>query len=187
MSVLNRDFEVVNELHWNAIKLVKFRLPWLLMGVAISAVGSFMVSRFEHTLSANLSLAFFIPMIVYLSDAVGTQTETMYIRYLSAHRTDQFWKYLFKEIRVGLPLGIILGTLTGLIAFIWLRSVDTALTVGFAMLCNITIAPMVALVIPEILFKEHNDPALGGGPFTTVIQDFVSLLIYFSIATLIIF
>jgi len=54
------------------------------------------------------------------------------------------------------------------------------------MFLNTTIAPVIAVVIPEILSKENIDPALGGGPFTTVIQDFVSLLIYFLVATAII-
>ena len=98
----------------------------------------------------------------------------------------KFTEYLAKEILVGSFLGVILSLLLGLAAFIWLRSAETAITVGFAMFINTIIAPVVAIVIPEILFKQNIDPALGGGPFTTVIQDFVSLLIYFLVATVII-
>ena len=87
---------------------------------------------------------------------------------------------------VGIELGIILGVGVGLIAWLWLSRVDIALTVGLTMFINVAIAPLIALIIPDILFKKHTDPALGAGPMTTVIQDFISLLIYFAIATLIV-
>lgn len=87
--------------------------------------------------------------------------------------------------RIGVPIGAILGLLIGIIASTWL-GIEIGLTVGLAMFINITIAPVVAIVVPEILFRERNDPALGAGPVTTVIQDFISLLIYFLVAAVII-
>ncbi|OGE10918.1 hypothetical protein A3A60_03635 [Candidatus Curtissbacteria bacterium RIFCSPLOWO2_01_FULL_42_26] len=179
-------FAITDDVQQAASKLVGKRLPWLIVGLLGGLIASFMVSRFQYLLEAKLQLAFFIPVIVYLSDAVGTQTETIYIRNLSIFK-DNFYKYLAKELLIGGYLGVILGLATGAAAFFWLKSVETALTVGLAMLVNVTIAPAVAIIIPEILFKEHVDPALGGGPFTTVIQDFISLLIYFSVASLIVF
>ena len=180
-----KHFAITDDVHQRAVLLVRLRLPWLIVGLIGGLAISFLVSRFENVLSTNLYLVFFIPVIVYLSDAVGTQTETIYIRNMSTFK-DNFAKYLAKEILVGSFLGVILSLLLGLAAFIWLRSAETAITVGFAMFINTIIAPVVAIVIPEILFKQNIDPALGGGPFTTVIQDFVSLLIYFLVATVII-
>ena len=54
------------------------------------------------------------------------------------------------------------------------------------MVLTMATAPVVALLVSAGLYKEHTDPALGGGPFTTIIQDLLSLVIYFSIASLII-
>ncbi|KKR60131.1 hypothetical protein A2615_04960 [Candidatus Curtissbacteria bacterium RIFOXYD1_FULL_41_36] len=180
-----KHFAITDDVHQRTIILARLRLPWLIVGLTGGLAASFLVSKFEDVLAANLYLVFFIPVIVYLSDAVGTQTEVIYVRNLSTFK-DNFAKYLAKEILVGGFLGAVLGVLLGLAAFAWLRSVETAITVGFAMFLNTTIAPVIAVVIPEILSKENIDPALGGGPFTTVIQDFVSLLIYFLVATAII-
>ena len=63
--------------------LLRLRLPWLIIGLVGGTLASFLVSRFEEILSQNISLAFFLPLIVYMSDAVGTQTETIFVRNLA--------------------------------------------------------------------------------------------------------
>ena len=179
-------FALTDDIQEGVVRLVRSRLPWLVVGLVVGTFVTFMVSRFEDVLSANPNLVFFIPVIVYLADAVGEQTENVYVRNLSEFK-DDFFQYISKEILVGFFLGTILGTLMGIVAYVWLGSLETALTVGFAMFLNVTIAPVVAVVVPEILFKEHVDPALGGGPFTTGIQQGISLLVYFLVATAVIF
>lgn len=62
--------------------LVKNRLPWLFTGLFGGIVTSIIMSHFEKILAADIRLSFFIPVIVYMSDAVGTQTETIYVRHL---------------------------------------------------------------------------------------------------------
>lgn len=173
---------VVNEAHQRLISIIKLRLPWLLIGLVGGTLASFIVSRFEDILVKNISLAFFLPIIVYMSDAVGTQTETIFVRDLSKHKLN-FWKYLLKEIFIGITLGIILGILVGIIAKFWIGANEIALTVGIAMFANVVLAPIIAIIVPEILFKERSDPALGAGPFTTVLQDLISIFIYFVVAT----
>lgn len=165
-------------------QLVRERIPWLLLGLAGAACASLLVAHFEEALQANIALAFFIPAIVYLADAVGTQTETLYVRALSQGRT-HFITYLKKELFVGILLGASFGTLASLLSYLWLGSLETAQTVGLALGITMALAPLVALVVPQILFKEHTDPALGAGPLTTVIQDVLSLCIYFIVATFI--
>jgi magnesium transporter len=177
-------FKLISDTHQRLKTLISRRLPWLLIGLVGGTAASFMVSSFENVLRENIQLAFFVPMIVYMSDAVGTQTETIFVRDLTEHRAN-FFKYIWKELYIGLSLGVILGVLIGVIAYLWLHDMPTALTVALAMFVNVTVAPVLALVIPEALFKEHKDPALGAGPFTTVVQDFISLFIYFVVATLI--
>ena len=179
-------FAITDDIRESAPRLIRSRLPWLIVGLIVGTLVTFMVSSFEDVLYADPKLVFFIPVIVYLADAVGEQTENVYVRNLSTFK-DNFAKYLAKEILVGFCLGIVLSILIGLVAFWWLHSTQTAATVGFAMFLNITIAPVVAVIVPEILFKEHVDPALGGGPFTTGIQQGISLLVYFLVATFIIF
>mgnify|MGYP001608189507 CR=1 FL=1 len=166
--------------------MVKHRLPWLIIGLGGGILATILASRYEHLLAANIQLSFFIPVIVYMADAVGTQTESVIVRNL-ARRKVHFLTYLFKEFLLGIILGIGFGLAMGLFAFLWFQSWQIALTVGFAMFATMSIAPLIALVIPEVLWKEHADPAIGSGPFVTVVQDLLSLLIYFFVATMIIF
>lgn len=166
--------------------LLEHRLPWLILGLLGGIATSIFVSKYEKVLSGDIRLAFFIPIIVYMSDAVGTQTETIYVRHLKKTGAG-FGKYLLKESALGLSLGAIFGLIIGGFASIWLKSSSIGLTVGLAMLINVTLAPVLATIIPTLLYKEHSDPALGSGPLATIIQDLISLLVYFFIASLIIF
>lgn len=165
--------------------LIKDRLPWLILGLLGGIIATILVSRFENILSKNISLAFFLPVIVYMSDAIGTQTENIYVRNLAKFK-DNFLKYLVKEVAIGIAFGLIFGVLLGLFAKIWLGVTSVAITVGMAMFINGTIAPVVALIVPEILFKEHKDPALGAGPFTTIMQNLISLSVYLMVAMMIV-
>lgn len=177
---------IASDTHERLTRIVRERLPWLILGLTIGTAASYAVSRFEDVLLSKISLAYFIPVIVYMSDAVGTQTETIFVRDLTDHRAN-FGKYLKKEFSIGLVLGLILGILMGIVALLWLKDADVALTVGLAMGLNVSLAPLVATIVPEFIFKRHEDPALGAGPFTTVIQDTISLLIYFAVASVILF
>ena len=165
--------------------LLRLRVPWLVIGLVLGAGLSLIVSRFEKGLSENVSLVFFMPFIVYMSDAVGTQTEAIYIR--NANKSKYaFSKYLAKEAALGLSLGIIFGLIAFVFAEMWIKNTGVAFSVGLAMMINLTLAPILALCIAVLLKKEHQDPALGSGPFATVLQDGLSLLVYFAVAALII-
>ena len=167
--------------------LIEHRIPWLFAGLLGGFLATLVVSKYESLLSADVRLAFFIPIIVYLSDAVGTQTETIYVRALSNKRELNFIKYIFKESVVGLGLGFVSGAVLGIFATYWLNSLAMGLTIGLTMLVNLTTAPILAVFIPSILYRRHSDPALGSGPVATIIQDLMSLFIYFLIASIIIF
>lgn len=166
--------------------LIEHRIPWLIVGILGGLLTTVIVSKYESILSADVRLAFFIPIIVYLSDAVGTQTETIYVRELSERKIN-FKKYIIKESIIGLGLGIISGILLGIFAAYWLKSFAIGLTIGITMLINLTLAPVLAVFVPSTFYKEHADPALGSGPVATIIQDLISLLIYFFMASIIIF
>lgn len=168
--------------------LIRLRLPWLLAGLVAGSITTLAVSKFEHVLASEVRLAFFIPLIVYLSDAVGTQTETIFVRNASKRNLSMhsFLRMLTKELSIGLILGVIFGVLSAAFAYWWLGSAAVAITVGTAMALSISSATVIAIIAPAILKRGHQDPAIGSGPFTTVIQDFVSLMIYFLIAATII-
>lgn len=166
--------------------LLRLRLPWLFIGLLGGTLAAFFVSRFETIIEENIGLAFFLPLIVYMSDAVGTQTQTIYVRNL-ARGVVKLHTYLLKEFILGIILGAIFGLLIGFFASTWLDSGVLGRAVGLSMFVTVATAPIVALVISAFLKHEHTDPALGAGPFATIIQDVISILIYFVVATLTLF
>ena len=165
--------------------LLRLRIPSLVIGLLLGLVLSFVTSRFEHVLSENISVAFFIPFIVYMADAVGTQTQNIYARDLKTGKAD-FKKYLIKESALGIILGLIFGAIIAPVIIFWFNSTQLALAVSLATFGAIATAPLIALAVTELLQLEHSDPAAGAGPIATVIQDTASVIIYGVIATLII-
>lgn len=166
--------------------LLKLRLPVLVLGLLGGIATSVFLSRFEKVLSENVAIAFFVPLMVYISDAIATQTETIYIRNLKNKPGEKlFWKYFGKELLLGMAIGVIFGTITAVSTYLWLQNGRISLTIGIAMALSMTCAPIVALVTANIMYKIHEDPAVGAGPFATLIGDVVTLLIYFAVASLI--
>jgi magnesium transporter len=138
-------------------------------------------------LSLDIRIAFFVTIIVYLSDAVGSQTESVYVRALASGKNINLKKYFFRESLIGFGLGALSGMAMFAFVILWMKSVPIATTVALTMVINLTIAPVLAILIPSIINKENMDPALGAGPISTIIQDMISILVYFLIASLIVF
>lgn len=182
-----KDHEEEDVIKESVEHLIEHRAPWLFLGLLGGLLATIIISKYETILAADVRLAFFIPIIVYLSDAIGTQTETIYVRALGNNKKISFAKYIFKESAVGLSLGVISGALLGAFAIYWLNSFEIGLAIGLTMVINLTLAPILAVLIPSILYKRHTDPALGSGPVATIIQDLISLFVYFWIADIIIF
>ena len=163
-------------------RLLRLRIPSLAIGLFLGISLSFVTSRFEEVLSKNIQVAFFIPFIVYMADAVGTQTQSIYVRDLKTGHAS-FRKYLAKESCIGIILGAMTATVSGLVAVLWLHSMDVTFAISFSVFVAVAVSPIVSLVIAEILELEHSDPAVGAGPIATVIQDTLSVLIYGLIAS----
>ncbi len=158
-------------------RLVRLRVPSLAVGLALGILLSFVTSRFEEVLASDIHVVFFIPFIVYMADAVGTQTQSIYVRDLRSGKAS-FKKYLVKEVLVGIALATAASLVAGLIVLFWLNSTTLACAVSLSMFLAVGSAPLVALLVAEALQLERTDPAVGAGPIATVIQDTLSVLIY---------
>ncbi len=163
-------------------RLVRIRIPPLLIGLFVGFLISFATSRFEEVLKTNVEVAYFIPFVVYMAAAVGAQTQTIYTRDL-IDGTARFSTYLAKEMALGIILGALFGLVSWGVVVIWLGSHLLALSVGLAIFAAISAAPLVALTVTEILQLHHQDPAVGAGPIATVIQDTISVVLYGIIAS----
>lgn len=159
---------------------LRHRLPWLLVGLAGAILAAVVVGIFERDLEAHVAVAFFVPGIVYLADAVGTQTEALVIRGLS----------IGVPVRRVVRLELITGLLVGLLlaaAFLPIGMAgwdsDVALAVAIALFAACSTATLAAMTLPWLLQRSGADPAFGSGPLATVVQDLLSLLIYFTVAS----
>ena len=159
----------------------RHRLPWLLVGVVGALAAADFVGWFEAQLQHRVMLAFFIPGIVYLADAVGTQTETVVVRGLSVGVGMR--RMVVRELLAGLAIGVALAAVAG--PLVWLRwgEADVAMVVGLSVFAACSTATLAAMTLPWILDSFSLDPAFGSGPLATVVQDLLSILIYFAIAT----
>ncbi len=163
------------------VRRARDRLPWLLLGLLGSVFATFIVASFEAALSSRVALAFFIPGIVYLADAIGTQTEAITVRGLSLSHVP-LRTLVAGEMRTGMLIGLTLGAVS--FPLIWLAFGDVRLgaVVALSLLAAGTVATTVGLLLPWLLAHAGRDPAYGSGPIATIVQDVLSLLIYFGIA-----
>jgi magnesium transporter len=159
------------------------RLPWLLVGLAGSMLATLLMSRFEATLQAKLSVAFFVPAIVYLADAIGTQTEAIAVRGLSLSHAPMR-TLIWGELRTGLLIGVALALLAWPAVWITFNDARLASTVALALTAAGAMATTIGLMLPWLLAHLGKDPALGSGPVATIVQDVLSLAIYLGLATL---
>jgi magnesium transporter len=156
------------------------RLPWLAIGLAGAMLSAGIVASFEEQLRAEVLLAFFVPAVVYMADAVGTQTETVVIRGMSAGvgMRDVFGR----ELATGLAIGALLAAaFFAFVLAIW-GEPRVALSVSIALFVSASIATLVAMLLPYTLARLGRDPAFGSGPLATVIQDLLSIVVYFAVA-----
>jgi magnesium transporter len=163
---------------------VRDRLPWLAVGLVGSFFATWVMASFEHALKERVAIAFFVPGLVYLADAVGTQTEAIAVRGLSLSHAP-IGTLLVAELRTGSLIGLVLG-LAALVAT-WIAFGDLAL--GVAVSVSLAFAAVAAcglgLVFPWALQSLGKDPAYGSGPIATVTQDILTLAIYFCVVYLV--
>lgn len=183
-GIRGKGAKILDFLHLDFIEIIKARLPWLLVGLGVGLAASFVVSRFEDTLQKYTALAFFISMVAYMSDAIGTQSETIFIRSQALLKFNVF-TYVIREFFIGATIGAILGVLSGVCAALISGDMEIGLILGSSLFLSMSFATVLACLTPIVLKWLGKDPAVGSGPFTTAIQDMVSLLIYFSVAMVI--
>lgn len=177
VGIWKENNRAISAIEASPTRRLRDRLPWLLIGLIGSMVAGSVVAGFESTLEARISVAFFIPIIVYLADAIGTQTEAVAVRGLSlSHKPIK--SLLAGELRTGLLIGASLGVLVFPYVFLTSRDLFLAGAVSLAVVIAGGFATTIGSFLPWLFSSLGKDPALGSGPVATVIQDVLSLLIY---------
>lgn len=164
----------------------KKRLPWLIILLFLGMFTASLIGRFEATLEKVAILAVFIPLIAGMAGNTGTQALAVAVRRISLGDTqDQsLSKMIAREAGTGLITGAICGVVVTLIVFVWQGDLFLGGLVGISILATLTVATISGAFIPLIMHKLKVDPAVASGPFITTINDIISILIYFGMATL---
>lgn len=167
------------------LRRARDRLPWLLAGLAGSVLATVVMASFEEALRAKVAIAFFVPAIVYLAGAVGTQTEAVAVRGISLSHAP-LARLVWGEARTGALIGVTLGTLAFVGIWAWLGEAQLAAAVGLSLFVASAVATTTGFAFPYALARSGRDPAFGSGPLATIIQDVLSLLVYFAVVALLV-
>ncbi len=154
------------------------RLPWLIAGLVASSLITLVMAGFERTIEHNVAAAFFVPALVYIAGAIGTQAVSVSVRALSADSVS-IGPLLRDEMIIGVGIGLALGSVSGAAVLLTFGDLALSLAVGLAVLFGGAISSVVGFGLPWLFDRLGSDPALGSGPICTVIQDAASLTIYF--------
>ncbi len=168
----------------SVFRSTRIRLPWLFASCVGGVIAVFIIGRFELSLSKLTYLAAFIPVIMGMGGNIGTQSSTIVVRGLATGRLSirDIWSVVFKELSVGLILGLVYGTFIGVVAKARYDTMAVALSVGLAIICSMSIAALIGSFVPMAFARINIDPAVATGPFVTTAIDIISVFFYFQIA-----
>jgi len=168
------------------ITSVRSRLPWLIVTVFGGLLSASVISGFQSALSANATLALFIPLLAGMGGNVGTQSSTLTVRNIATGNIDSgdVLKTLVHEIFVGFLVGLACSTLVAIIVlFLENNNYLMCMIVGLAMWANMITAATIGTLVPLTFKRIGIDPAVASAPFITTTIDIIGLSIYFTLAT----
>jgi magnesium transporter len=168
------------------LSAAKKRLPWLIILLFLGMFTASLIGRFEETLDKVAILAVFIPLIAGMAGNTGTQALAVAVRRIAVGDAEEqsTFRMILKEAGTGLITGTICGIVVTLVVFIWQGDIFLGILVGISILATLTVATIAGAFIPLIMHRLKVDPAVASGPFITTINDILSILIYFGMATL---
>lgn len=170
--------------------LAKNRIPWLIILLISSTFTGQIIEGFENKLAAIAGMTACIPMLMGTGGNSGSQVSTLIIRGLALDeiRVKDYFKVLWKEIRVSVMVGFVLAAVN-IVRMIILRytigsdaSNSVILVVSFSIWCVVIVAKIMGCTLPIVAKLFRMDPAMMTGPLMSTVVDAVSLLIYFALA-----
>lgn len=165
----------------------KSRIIWLLILMISATFTGQIMASYEEVLSVNVTLTIFIPMLMDAAGNAGNQSSTMVIRALATGElvTKDMLKIWWKELRIALICGSIMGIVNFLRILLFMGHVDvlTSVIVSFTVFITVGLAKIVGCTLPVVAEKLHLDPAVMAGPLITTVVDALSLFVYFQLVT----
>ncbi|WP_273275790.1 magnesium transporter [Maribacter polysiphoniae] len=176
---ISQDVEADDSI-WN---LTRARLPWLFLGLVGGLGAAAIMGSFENMISSHAILFFFTPLIAAMAGNVGVQSSAIIVQGLANDDLKGgVGSRLIKEMLLAMLNGVVLATV--LLIFTWVYKGDflTSLAISISLVVVIIVAGLIGTFIPLFLHKRGIDPAIATGPFITTSNDIFGILIYFTIA-----
>ncbi len=169
------------------LHLTRARLPWLILALLGGFISVTVLGTFDAAMQEHAALFFFVPLIAAMAGNVGVQSSAIVLQGLANQSLrGSLLNRLIKEVLLSLLNGVALAVLL-ILGGIFLLGFNFwfGLTVGVSLVSVIIIASLIGTFVPIILDKFGIDPAMATGPFITTSNDIFGILIYFSIAKVI--
>ncbi|MCI7181815.1 MAG: magnesium transporter [Schaedlerella sp.] len=170
----------------SVFKHAKGRVVWLMFLMLSATISGEILAHFESAMAAMPVLITFIPMLMGTSGNSGSQSSTIAIRGLSVGEIEfkDFFKVIFKEIRIAFICGVLLAAANGIRIYIMYgHDIMLAIALGITMIAIITMAKCIGCTLPLLAKKLGADPALMAAPLISTIMDTCTILMYFTIVT----
>lgn len=175
----------VKETKESVFQTAKQRLPWLVLLTFLGMITATILGSFEDTLAKVALLAAFIPIISGMSGNTGTQALAVSVRSISTGeiQKENKFKHALHELGSGLISGLICSIILFTIIVVLYGQPLLATIVAISLTMAMTVGTTIGSLIPLFMDRIGIHPAVASGPFITTINDIVSMLIYFGLAT----
>jgi magnesium transporter len=168
--------------------LYRKRVVWLALLVFGNLLTGAGIAYFEDTIAAYVALVFFLPLLIGSSGNAGAQSATLMVRALATGDVvlKDWGRLLGRELLVAFGLGLTMAVAVSLVG-VFRGGPEIALVVALTMLLVVLAGSLIGMSLPFILDRFRLDPATASAPLVTTIADAVGVLVYFSIATMVLF
>ena len=164
----------------------KNRALWLMLLMLSATVSGEILAHYESAMAVMPILITFIPMLMGTSGNCGSQSSTMVIRGIAVGEIEfkEFFKVVFKEIRIAILVGLMLAVVNGIRVYIMYdQDIMLAIAIGITMIAIVCMAKCIGCTLPLFAKKIGLDPALMAAPLISTIMDTCTILMYFAIIT----
>ena len=170
----------------SVLELTKARLPWLLIGMVIEIVASFVLKGNEEVFKLHSTLIIFVPLLSATAGNIGVQASAIVVQGLANGTLKEFSRgYFTKEITVSMISGSIISLLLLGYHSIMYQQYLVGFAISISMIVVILFAATLGTLVPLFLHKNKIDPAIATGPFITTTNDVFGIMLYFGVAKLI--
>ncbi|MES2575505.1 MAG: magnesium transporter [Bacteroidota bacterium] len=164
----------------------KARLPWLIMGMFIELIASYVLKGNEATSQTFYTLIIFMPLLSATAGNIGVQASAIIVQGLANGTLKGFSReYFTKEITVAMISGTIISLLVLIYHTAMYGQFQVGLAISISIIAVILFAAILGTLVPLFLHKKKIDPAIATGPFITTTNDVFGIMLYFTIAKLI--